>query len=517
MVYTPQFIKANEQGRPLKRENKPISISNFSLGTDQHNPTTSPTGGITRIINGRCTRGTTLDRRGGKIVFGASGDAGMVYMSGSLQVSDGDDIFLRLVEGAGAGVQLQKYNATTEAWGSVGTNIGTADDRTDWFGTSVTIAGEDRYYFTNGVSDIRYTNGTTVTTVTGIKAEYITNVENILVIGHMTETFNENQVVYSKANSHQFYSDLDAAYASCTQIFALPGEVTQIRSFNSMVYIFTKADGLWELDLEDDSLRQISTHGTISPKSVDIDWDVMVWADQDGIWALPIGGDVLKVSTTVDNIYSQTSAANIFGIVGGFNVQGQYELHLGSLTYQGTVYANYCLVYEIEQSRELSQNTWKEDTGKEFANNMAKWTNAYGFTQSYYGSRTNQTTYQNDYGYEDGSGVSIELTCETADIKLTGEKQEAFLEDVYITYEPSGSSTIPLSLYGRVDTGSWQLIKTVDLPAGSTSMNTVHIQGIKGFTGRKFGFKIVSDDDASFRLYELLITYAVTNSEMKPI
>ena len=517
MAYTPQFIKANEQGRPLERENKPITIANFSLGTDQHNPTTRATGGITRIINGRCTRGTTLDRRMGKIVFGDSGDAGSVYMLGALQVSGGNDIFLRIVDGEGAGVQVQKYNPSTDTWDNLGTNIGTADDRCDWFGTSVTIAGEDRYYFTNGVSDLMYTNGTAITRVTGIKAKYITHVENILVIGHPTETFYENQVIYAKANSHQFHNDLDGSYANSSQTFSLPGEITRVVSFNSMVYAFTKADGLWEMDLADGTSRQISTHGTMSPKSVDIDWDVMVWADQNGIWALPIGGDVIKVSTTVDNIYSQTSAANIFQIVGGFNTNGEYELHLGNLTYHGITYPNYSLIYEIEQSRELGQNTWKEDSGKEFPNCMAKWTNSLGFTQSYYGSRTNQTVYQNDYGYEDGSDVSIELICETADIELTTEKQEAFLEDVYLTYEPNGTETIPLSLYGRADTGPWQLIKNIELPVGASEMKTVRVQGVKGFKGRSFGFKIVSKDNKSFRLYELFATYGVTNTDMRPI
>jgi hypothetical protein len=39
--YDPQFVRANEQGRPRERENKPLLINNFSLGTDQHNPSTN--------------------------------------------------------------------------------------------------------------------------------------------------------------------------------------------------------------------------------------------------------------------------------------------------------------------------------------------------------------------------------------------------------------------------------------------------------------------------------------------
>ena len=514
MTYTPQFVKANEQGRPQKRENLPLKFSNFAYGTDQHNPTTVSQAGTVRVINGRCTRGTSLDRRQGKLVVGTAGDAGKVYMEASLQISDGNDIHLRLVEGAGAGVQLQKFTTT---WTDVGSNIGTADDRVDWFWTSVKIAGEDRVYFTNGVSDLQYTNGTTITTVTGVKAKYITNVGDVLVLGHPTETFYANEIIYAKANSHQFYSDLDGSYAASTQRFRMPGEVTQVKGFNQLVYAFTKSDGIFEIDLSDLSDRQISTHGTMSPKSVAIDWDVMIWADQNGIWALPIGGDVLKVSTAVDNIYSQVSATNIFQIVGGFNVNGQYELHLGNLTYQGVSYTNYCLVYELEQSRELNKNVWKEDEGKEFPNNMVNHTNSYGFTQCYYGSRTNQTTYQNDYGYEDGSGVEIELVCETQDVKLANEKEEAFLEDVYITYEPNGSETIPLYLYVRTDTEAWTSLGLFDLPADSSSMKTVRIQGLQGIKGRSFAFKIVSSDDKSFRLYEIYATYGITNSDIRPM
>jgi len=57
----------------------------------------------------------------------------------------------------------------------------------------------------------------------------------------------------------------------------------------------------------------------------------------------------------------------------------------------------------------------------------------------------------------------------------------------------------------------------VDLPAGSTSMATVRIQATRAMKGRKFGFKLVSDDDKSFRIYEIFVTYAITNSDIQPI
>jgi hypothetical protein len=40
-----------------------------------------------------------------------------------------------------------------------------------------------------------------------------------------------------------------------------------------------------------------------------------------------------------------------------------------------------------------------------------------------------------------------------------------------------------------VNTGTWQLIKSVDLPAGSSAMSTVRIQELKGFKVEALGLR----------------------------
>lgn len=518
MSYTPNFVAPQGPGRPLDRNDKPIKFNNFAQGTDQYFSTLVSSGSdISRTINARCFEGTTLNRRKGKILVGTLGSAGKNYMEAVLQVSNGDDIHLRLIDGAGSGVQLQKYDVNSSDWVDIGSNIGNAYDRVDWSWTSIRIAGEDRVYFTDGVSEMRYTNGVAITTVPDIYCKYVSNIGNRLIAGNFTATFNPNQVLYAKANSHQFWSDLDANLAGSTQTFTLPGQVTQVKGFNSLGYIFTKSDGLFEVDLFDETIRQISTHGTIAPKSVSVGWDVMIWTDQTGVWAMPLGGNILKISKKVDAIYQNVYVDNVFQLVGHINSNGEYELHMGDLTYLGVEYTNYCLIYDIEASRFENSNIWREDYGREFANNAVNWTNPYGFTQTYYGSRTTQSTYQSDYEYEDGVGNSIALIMETKDVTVVDEKQEYLLGDIYIKYKPDGATTIPLTIKARCNTEAWQTIKTVDLPAGSSSMEIARIQGIKGFRGRTFALRLESTDSKEFSIYEIYITYSYNNSDIRPL
>ena len=372
--YSPQFIKANERGRPPEREDNSLKIPNFIDGTSVYYNLMTEDGFCRRCINARC-EGNTLVRRHGKVAVGAVGDAGEVYMGAVMQVTGGEDVQYRLVEGSGAGVQLQALVSGT--WTDVGSNIGTADDRVDWFWASINISGEDRLYFTNGVSDIQYTNGTTISTVTGVKARYITNHQGTLVIAYPTATFAPNYILYAKSGSHQFYSDDDSGYASSSQYFQISGKTTGIRDFNSMVYVMTESDGMYEIDLDDLTIRQVSTHGCIAPKSLTSSWDMMAWCNQDGVWGMAAGSSPQLLSKKVEAIYGQTAAANIKQIVAGFNTNGQLEVHLGTLTFEGTEYVNYTLLYEVEQSRYEGQNIWREDYGKIFPNNMVNWTNSY--------------------------------------------------------------------------------------------------------------------------------------------
>lgn len=499
------------------RSGQPLEITNMWDGNDLFYGSTQIPGMIRFSLNSRCTEGDCADRRKGIAVWGGGGDAGQVYASMVLQQDTDPDVLLRLVDGDGAGVQLQKYDPTDDEWDDLGSNIGTADDRTDWSWTYVRISGEDRVYFTNGVSDLQYTNGTTVSSVDGVKGRFITTKENILIIGCMTSVHDLNTVLYSRADSHVFYSDdIDVDYATSDQKFFVDGIVTGVQVFNWMVYVYTENDGLFEVDIAptEPAPRKISTHGTMSPKSIAVGADSLFWADQYGVWQLPIGGDVLKISRSIDNLYSNVSGTNFYQLTGGVNTKQQYELHLGDLTYEGVDYTDVVLLYEIEQSRFYQKNVWRIDTGKLFANNIVTWANAYGFLTTFYGSRLTQTTYQTDYGYQD-LDEDIAMVVQTKDFILATEKQEITLEDVYIRYEPLGSDDIPIVVKARMDTGSWVTIKEQDLPTSGNSYEVLRIQAPMGLTGRSVALRIESTSNLATKFKSILITYSYNSSEVR--
>ena len=509
--YEPQFIKANEKGRPLKRDNNWMDISRFIDGTSVYYGRMTEDGVCRRCVNIRCD-GDVLTRRRGRTLFGDGGDAGQVYMSAVLQKLDADDIQFRLVDGGSAGVQLQKYDS---GWEDVGDNIGDADDRVDWFWVSINIGGEDRLYFTNGVSDIHYTNGTTISTVSGVKAKYITKIGSQLVIGHPTSVWSPDIILYAKGNSHQFYSDTDSGYSTSTNYFSLDGEVSQVIGFNGLIYGFTPSDGLFEIDLIDKTSRKVSTSGTLAPKSVTDDWDMVAWFNQDGIWGMTAGNSPVLISTKVNKLLQQLAYENIKQVVCGFNVHGQLEVHLGDISFEGIDYPNYTLLYEVEQSRLEDNNIWREDSGKMFPNNMVNWTNEYGFTQTYYGSRYTQSTWLNDYGYEDDTDTPIEIVWESKDFKLVRPNQEAIINDVYIDYEPAGAIDLPLSVYISVDGDDWLLLQTAALESSGNAIGLIHVPTVKDLIGRTVAIKLVSEDDAALSVYGIHISYSYNNTDIK--
>lgn len=505
-----------ESDNIYQRSGIPLNIENLWEGNDFFYGSTQIPGSTRLAFNTRCTEGNCFDRRKGIAVWGGGGDAGVVYASMVLQQESGADIFLRLVDGSGAGVQLQKYSPTTNLWVDVGSNIGTADDRVDFSWTYIQIAGEDRVYFTNGVTDLHYTNGTTVTDVAGVRGRYVTSQGNVLIMGCMTDVHPANACVYASAGTHRFYLDDGIEdYTTTSQIFWVDGVVTGVKAFNWLVYVFTESDGMFEVDLNGGYIpRKISTHGTMSPKSIAIGGDAMFWADQYGIWYLPIGGSIQKISKSVDKIYKCVTGANFYQLTGGVNCNEQYELHLGDLTFEGTAYKKVVLLYEIEQSRFYDRNVWRIDVDKFHANNIVTWANAYGFLTTFYGDRLTQTTYQTDYGYLD-IDKNIAMVWQSKDFVLANDKQEVTLEDIYLRYEPLGSGDIPVVVYARIDTGPWVTVKTLNLPNSSHPHNTVRMQAPMGLTGRCMAIRITSTSNLQTKFRNILVTYSSNSSERR--
>ena len=499
-----------------QRSNVPLEVRELWVGNDFFLGSTQITGETRLAFNTRCEEGNSVARRKGIVDWGGVGGAGAVYASMVLEQDTNPDMFLRLVDGGGAGVQLQKYNPTNDDWDDIGGNIGGADDRRDWSWTNVFIGGENRVYFTNGVSNLHYTDGTVIAEVDGVKGRYITAKGNVLIIGCMTETHQPNEYLWSMGGTHQFFStDPDVDYVNTDQKYAVKGVITGLETFNWLTYIFTESDGLYEVDIEGSQIpRLISTHGTMAPKSIAVGADSMIWADQYGVWQLPTNGDVMKISKSVDKMFKCITGSNFFQLTGGINTDEQYELHLGDLEFEGVLYDKVILLYEIEQSRFYGRNIWRIDMDKFHANNIVTWANAFGFLTTFYGARDSQSTYQTNYGHED-NGDPIAMVWQTKDFVLAGDKDEITIEDVYIRYEPLGSGDINIKVHARMDTGAWVQIKDQELPNSPKSHNTIRIQGAMGLTGRAFALRISSTGNLPTKFREVLVTYSYNKSERR--
>lgn len=514
MSYKPPYEAPTGPGKPRNEANLPIRIDNFAEGIDVRFDNAAARGFTVLRVNGVPKRGRTLDRRDGYTELG-SASAGKIYMGASLQKFNADDDHIRIVNGAVSGVQLEKWNGS--AWATLGSEITGASNRSDWFSANTYISA-NRLYFCNGVDTLRYTNGSTISTVTdtqGIKAKYITSLENILVLGHFTATFAPNQIAYAKAGTHQFRRDEDTDFSESTNIITLDGEVTQVQGFNWLIYAFTRSDGLWEIDLNTTVPRRISTHGTLAPKSVATGEDMMVWADQDGVWGIATGSrQILELSEPIADIWGNISVSSVFNMNAGISPQGDYKIAIGDVTYDGVAYSDAVLVYHIRESRRQGQHVWSLQSGKP-ANYWWQWTNASGITNLYFGSIDEGAVFTDDSGSTD-DGANISMIWQSRDFPLVDELMEATLSNVYIRYKPDASNTIPLTVEYRRNMGAWDEFdsKALTLPTGSVDMAYARVSVPPGITGRTLALRLTSSSAVALRIYEVLLTYNLNESEI---
>ena len=514
MSYKPPYETPTGPGRPRNESNLPLRIDNFAEGIDVRFDNSAARGFTVLRVNAVPKRGRTLDRRDGYTELGGA-STGKIYMGASLQQFNADDIHLRMVNGAVSGAQLEKWSGS--AWVTLGSEMTGSSNRSDWFAANAYISA-NRIYFCNGVGTLRYTNGSTISTVTDtqdIKAKYITAVGNVLVLGHFTATFAPNEIVFAKAGTHQFRRDEDADFSDSSNVITLDGEITQLASFNWLLYAFTRADGLWEIDLSTTVPRRISTHGTLAPKSVATGEDMMIWADQDGVWGISAGSkQILELSEPITDLWGNIDVANVFNMNAGISPSGDYKIAVGDITYDGVVYSDAVLVYHIRESRRQGQHVWSMQTGKP-ANYWWQWTNSSGVTSLYFGSIDEAATFIDDSGTTD-DGTNISTIWQSRDFPVVDELMEATLNNIYIRYKPDASNTIPLTVAFRRNMGSWSefTASSLTLPTGSTDLAYARVSTPPGITGRTLAVRLTSQSAVPLRVYEMLVTYNINESDI---
>lgn len=508
-------------GRPAITADLPKEMLNFKSGLDLYYDSMAGDFGCYFAINTRCKEGRTLDKRDGFTRKGNDGAAGVVQMEGSLQISNGVDIQLRIVNGA-TGVILQSFDYVGNTWVNVDAEFGNSSSKVDFFGDTVIIGGEERFYFGNGVDQLRYTDGVNIFTVsnggTAIQCKFVTVVENILIGGNWFGTHNRNEIVYCKAGTDQFFKDVDLVLADSSNKITFDAEVTGCRVFGWLLYVYTGTNGLWEVDLSTGIPRKISTHGTLSPKSIAIGHEVMIWADQYSFWKKELGGDIQRIGEPIEKFYKTISASNIAQLAGGISPEGLYKCWIGTATFEGDSFANSVVIYDIERSRVENNKIWGIDTNKP-ANCWTNWTNQNGFTNDYFGSRVQNNTFIDDSGTSD-NGDDITLDWRSHDVVMADEKQEVVFKEITNKIQPQ-SSTFSFSVYKRMDTAQdddtigWDLLKTITIPVGTQLMKMFRLMAGKGSSGRTLGIRFVVTGQVPFKLYEGVFYYNLQPSEIR--
>lgn len=518
--FTPQFASPNNgPGRPPLETDIPFEIDKFVNGVDFYNDPMSAPGSCYFAINNRCTSGRTLDKRNGYTQLGSTAGDGKVLMIGTLKKFGALDLLLRIVPTA-TQVKLQKYDTTLliPDWVDIGAPFGNMASQIDFFWASTVIGTQERFYFTNGIDTLRYTEGTTITTVLNdgvpIVCSSVTSVENILGIGGMRSVFSPSVFMYSKANTDQFRRDTDLVFADSKQTVRMDDEIIRVASLGWLMYLFTPSEGTWEIDLKSAVPRQISTHGTMSPKSVATGFDAMIWCDQYGIWGLALGGEVQRLSEPIDNLYKTLSFADLQKFNAIITPDGLYKLWIGSISVEGITYGNCCLVYDIERSRLTGQKIWRIDTNIK-ANCWTIWTNQNNFKSAYFGSNLTTKSYIDDSGnMDDGEYILMEYWI--PDRVLANKKEQVQLKEVYLEIQPNSTYEMYYDLYARGDMGTWTLIKNnFAVPFDVRNrLAYVKISPTTNIIGRTLGLRLVNQSDLPLRIYEIYPTVSKMASDI---
>jgi hypothetical protein len=508
MSYSPDFLKPNlASGRPEQREGFSLKIDNFMPGVDTFFDSMVSNSSC-RIAFNNTSYGRTLDIAKGFEQWGTAGGAGSVLMMSSLQKFNSNDVMYRIIP-SGAGVQLQKW---TTSWANVGSVFGNTSSRVHFSSANTVIGGEERLYMANGVNELRYITDSGITTVTDpdtaevTRPKFVTAVENVIVIANFASVHGKNDLIYSKAGTQQFRRDVDLTLADTSNKISFDAEITGLATLGWLVYVFTAGDGLWELDLNTGIPRVITTHGTVSPKSIATGSDMMIWADQYGVWGLALGGQVTRLSDPIEGLYKELSANNLFDLNAIITNDGLYQLWIGDITFEGEVLSNVVLVYDIENSRMFGNKIWRVLTGKA-SSCWCNWTNSFGFTNTFWGARDTLTTYidqvDNDY-----NGVNIITDWRSKDFVLADDREEITLQYMYFKIRPDNAQDVDMQIYVRVDLGDWQDMGILTIPANATNdLVRLRKEPLRGVVGSTFAVRLVFNTNTGMKLYELNCLY----------
>lgn len=522
----------NSAGRPPDTSDIPFLFKDFGYGVDTYTDRYKRLGeGVTNpplchiAFNNRSYNGNSLDKRKGHATHSTNGTKVNLNL---FAMNDPEGDKLVGIWKSGVNMTFEVWNGT--AWTSISTLSTDINDQVRFSFASTFVSDETtglieaRLYFTNGQIPLKYFDGTTIQTVLDgaeeIFANYITALENSLVIANLGNTFGVHQLAVAKAGTHQFRRDTDVDYENSSRIVSLDGEITNVLAFGSRIFVFTRSDGLWLVDGKTLIPTRISSYNCVAPFSVASGSDLIFFATERGIRSFNLETQSMRrVGLDIEKVYDNADFSFLQGAPAIVTPEGEYKFFVGDLEYEGVAYENVQLVYDTELSKLRQQDTWFIDFLPFTVTDYVNWTNASGFTSTYLGRGSKVLL--TEVGADD-DGEDITTIWESKDIRFADYQQEISLQNNYITYRVPVDD-VSLKVFARcefsgfdgsgVESG-WTEIADEIVGTMSKAVNQINTPSINTLSGNTLAIRLEVSGSTEFRLYEVENSYSLNNTDI---
>jgi len=307
----------------------------------------------------------------------------------------------------------------------------------------------DRCYIAEQATNVSYTDGSTLISISTdngsatIKGKYLEVLNNSLYLGAVTDaTYDTNQVVYTYPSTHVFYNANETdhdTYATTSQIITVDGDITGIKAYQGLLFIFTEED-MWYWNPATYETKQLAKIGCVAHDTIKEIDGILYWASREGIYRFTGSSLPTLISLPITNWVTNS----IWRLINGSNwgemnagvLDGKYYLWIGTLTAtmpgDSGAQSNVVIVYDTYRDSWFFLDNHPSNQWTTFINSS-------GDKRLLFGSNAAGKTYQRDFSYtHDTSAITSVIRTKYFDFE--NPESEKTLGDFYVAYRPEGET-----------------------------------------------------------------------------
>jgi hypothetical protein len=347
---------------------------------------------------------------------------------------------------------LYTYSGTASGWTTVGDLGATGSAPVEWAvhfvntGTGVGSGADsfiERLYISQELDQgtIKYTTGTSISSVTDIYAKHLASYKGRLYAGNVKQGSNTHpiRVVYTDVSGESFEDD---------NYFDDMGEpIKALQEFSGALFVFTDNKVAY---YDEYKLTPINTNGgTTNSATVQVTEGRLMWYNRGGVYMYAGGMEGTLISRPVTEWLDAVTDAS--EVTGGLDTKGRYCLYLGDVTVNSVAYSDVVLRYDV------LINAWdiiKDRPFKYWTRNKEG-----GIYELYTTNPDGQEVWQGDFGTSlNGSGQAsyYETPLLYGDPENADDYKNAYR--VEVTYKPTNQSEYVTVKYRTNGTGSWNAV-----------------------------------------------------------